>query len=210
MTTIEEEAFPAAFAPESAPYGVTYSEWTARWWQWALKIPRNRNPISDTTGKNSAEGQTGSDPVWFLAGTLGGMIERACEIPAGKAILFPVSNNESSYIEFPDLTTELELRACSKADIDKVTRLMVAIDGVELKELDLKSYRIQSPLFSVTLPEDSIFGVTAGTTQAVSDGYWMFLKPLPPGRHHIHFMGSCITDALRIEAKYEIDVKEIA
>jgi hypothetical protein len=208
LTTIEEEAFPAAFAPESAPYGVTYSEWTARWWQWALKIPRNRNPISDTTGKNSAEGQTGGDPVWFLAGTLGGMVERACEIPAGKAILFPLMNAECSFAESPDLTTESELRSCAISSNDGVTELMTTIDGVAMKESDLRNYRVQSPLFEVNFSEGNIFGVTAGPTQAVSDGYWVFLSPLSPGNHKIHFRGATVdftiesTNNFVTESKY--------
>jgi len=83
-----------------------------------------------------------------------------------------------------------------------------------LKELDLKSYRIQSPLFSVTLPEDNIFGVTAGPTQAVSDGYWVFLSPLSPGNHEIHFRGATVdftigsTNNFVTESKYDVAVVE--
>ena len=58
------------FPLDSAPYNTTYSEWTAKWWKWALEIPKEQNPVSDTTGKNCAQGQEG--PVWFLAGTYGG------------------------------------------------------------------------------------------------------------------------------------------
>lgn len=47
--------------------------------------------------------------------------------------------------------TESELRACAKSDQDKVTIVDVTVDGVPLK--DLKSYRVSSPLFNLTLPE---------------------------------------------------------
>jgi hypothetical protein len=55
------------FQPDSKPYGLTYGDWTARWWQWAYSIPKDTNPAYDDTGKYCAEGQYG--PVWFLTGT---------------------------------------------------------------------------------------------------------------------------------------------
>ena len=54
------------YPPGSNPLGVTYGEWTAKWWQWLLSIPGPVNPNLDTTGANCAQGQSG--PVWFLAG----------------------------------------------------------------------------------------------------------------------------------------------
>jgi len=30
------KAIPELFAPDSDPYGLAYSEWTVRWWQWCL------------------------------------------------------------------------------------------------------------------------------------------------------------------------------
>src|SRR5579884_1628590 len=82
---------PGVFPPGSHPYGRTYEQWSNAWWQWALSIPTNVNPLLDTTGANCQQGQSGK--VWFLAGTLGGSpVVRKCTIPAGKAIFFPVLN----------------------------------------------------------------------------------------------------------------------
>ena len=52
------------FQPDSNPYGLTYGDWTARWWQWAYSIPKDVNPSYDDTGKYCAEGQSG--PVWSM------------------------------------------------------------------------------------------------------------------------------------------------
>ena len=54
----------------SNPYGKSYGEWAAAWWQWAYSIPAAQNPITDTTGEFSDVGQSG--PVFFLAGNYGG------------------------------------------------------------------------------------------------------------------------------------------
>jgi hypothetical protein len=145
-------------------------------------MPKNINPAYDNTGKNCAQRQNG--PVWFLAGTYGHPVERACNSPAGKAILFPILNSECSYTEFPKLKTLSELRMCAKTIQDQVTTLIASIDGVPIPHL--QEYRIQSPPFNFTLPQNNILGMPANTTtQAIADGNWVFLKPLSPGIHKI-------------------------
>ena len=69
----------SVFSLDSKPNNLAYGEWTARWWQWGYSIPKNINPAYDNTGKNCAQGQSGS--VWFLAGTYGHPIERVWTVP---------------------------------------------------------------------------------------------------------------------------------
>jgi hypothetical protein len=174
----------SVFSSDSKLYNFTYGEWTARWWQWGYSIPKNINPAYDDTGKNCAQKQ--NDPVWFLAG--GHSVECVCTIPACKAILFPILNSECSFAEFPKLKTLSELHMCAKTIQDQVTTLMASVDGIPT--LHLQEYGIQSPQFNFTLPHNNIHGMPANTTtQAVADGNWVFLKPLPPGVHTIVFKG---------------------
>src|SRR5215472_12321795 len=71
------------FPPQSAPYGVSYQEWTARFWQRTLSLPVDATsfaaPLSD--------GQSGQ--VWLLAPPLGVPPTDTFKfsIPAGKAML---------------------------------------------------------------------------------------------------------------------------
>jgi hypothetical protein len=67
------------FQPDSKPYGLSYADWTARWWQWAYSIPKDVNPSYNDTGKYCAEGQSG--PLWFLTGTYKHPVDRYCTIP---------------------------------------------------------------------------------------------------------------------------------
>jgi hypothetical protein len=78
---------------DSNAYGNTYGEWSARWIQWLLSIPMAINPAFDNTGANCGQGQAG--PVWFLAGTFGGPVKRACTVPPGKALTGGVFNGTS-------------------------------------------------------------------------------------------------------------------
>lgn len=197
------------FTIDSKPYNLTYSEWTAKWWQWAFSTPREANPVLDEDGKNCAQGQSG--PVWFLAGTFGGSVVRECTIPAEKSIMFPILNSECSYAEFPNLKTESELRDCAKTFQDQVTQIETTIDGVGLQGLE--KYRVQSPLFNLTLPENNALGIQVPSTQAVSDGNWVFLKPLTPGKHEIHSSGSSVdftttsTNTFATETTYHLTVE---
>jgi hypothetical protein len=176
----------AVFPADSKPYSLTYGEWTAKWWQWGYSIPKDINPAYDDTGKNCAQKQNG--PVWFLAGTYGHAVNRKCDIPAGKAILFPVLNSECSFAVFPKLNTLAELRLCAKTIQDQVSSLKASVDGIPIP--NLHEYRIQSPSFNFTLPRNNILGLSANvTTQAIADGNWVFLKPLSPGSHKITFKG---------------------
>ncbi|HEY6757668.1 MAG TPA: hypothetical protein VI037_09825 [Nitrososphaera sp.] len=181
---------PTPFPVDTRQYNLTYGEWTARWWQWAYSTPEDTNPVADITGENCDKGQTG--PVWFLAGTFGGLNERNCVIPAGKSILFPVMNAACSKLEYPELQTESELRTCAVSSNDAVTELTVTIDGQSINETQLRSTRVQSPLFDLNLPEGNIISGHQGSTQAVSDGFWVFLSPLAPGAHEIHFRGAIV------------------
>jgi hypothetical protein len=174
------------FAAGSTPFGTPYNEWTSRWWTWLISVPLSQSPAADSTGQYCAKNQAG--PVWFLAGTFQGSAVRTCEIPASKGILFPVFNVECSFAEYPNLKSDSELSQCAREAIDSVTFVQASVDGIQIENIS----RIQSSPFDITFPEENIFGVQAGSTRAVSDGFWIFLQPLSPGNHQINFKGAVV------------------
>jgi hypothetical protein len=199
---------PGVFPINSKPYGLSYAEWTAKWWQWAMQIPTSVNPITDKTGASCAQNQSG--PVWFLAGSSGAPIIRNCVVPAGKALLFGPINSECSTAEDSTLKTEAQLKSCAVND-DVGAIAQATVDGVPLQSLN--SYKVQSPLFNFTFPQDNIFGARPGPTPAVSDGLWVFLQPLSPGNHIIHHRGAVLanpttgTQSFASDATYNLQVK---
>jgi hypothetical protein len=202
MNKVSSDSF-ELFALDSSPFGRTYAEWTARWWQWVLSISKTENPLVDQNGKNGANNQSG--PVWFLAGTLKGPAERSCAIPADRAILFPIINVEASIAE-GDGSTEEELAARVKFEMDQITDMRAMLNGTDLDEL--KQYRIQSPLFNVTLPADNILGLPAQTTKMMSEGYWLFLKPLQPRNYDLYSFGSCLAGRIKIGVSYHLTIEK--
>jgi len=176
-------------------YGNTYGEWSARWWQWLLSIPQNKNPNLDITGANCDQKQAG--PVWFLAGAFSstnGNVTRRCTVPAGKALFFPIVNaifgaavGDCEPTAAGVLCNIADLRVTTAAAMDPVT-LTASIDNQSLANLGQQ--RVQSPVLTITLPAGNVVGVNPGTfAPNVSDGYWLMLPPLPAGKHTIHFKG---------------------
>lgn len=202
-TKVTGNNMPRIFPPGSRPYNLSYGEWTARWWQWAMSIPIDKNPLIDSTGKYCAEGQHG--PVWFLAGTSGKthLAERKCTIPSKKSILFPVIVSQFSYSEIPEIKTDEELISHTAKDIVHWSLLEANIDGIELQNLN--QYRIQFGPFDLTITDNNIWNVVPGYTKAVSDGFWVFLESLTEGHHMIGFRG--IEPNFQSEVTYNIIIK---
>ena len=182
-------ANPGVAPTASRPTGRTYGEWAAAWWQWFGRIPADRHPLNDDSGADCSVGQTGA--IWFLGGTAGGPpVTRRCAVPAGTALFAPLIAYECSTAE-GNGATEAELRACANAGIDAVSDVRASLDGREVR--DVRQYRAQSPPFTFTLVEGNLFGLPAGPTPAVADGYWLFLEPLPPGQHTLTLRGVIAT-----------------
>ena len=198
---------PGVFSVNSKPHGFTYSEWSAKFWTWLLEIPSSVNPINDDTGEQCARNQEG--PMWFL---IGGPLpaERYCIVPQDKALFIPTFTTECAFAEDASLHTEEQLRSCA-LNSNQGGVAEVIVDGVSLK--DLEDYRVQSPLFNFTFPQDNSFGAPPGPTQAVSDGIFIILEPLSPGNHTIHAKGVVLgnpvlgTQGFISEANYRLTVK---
>jgi hypothetical protein len=43
---------PGILPPNSQVQGLTYGEWSARWWQYVLSIPAPQNPLEGATGNH--------------------------------------------------------------------------------------------------------------------------------------------------------------
>lgn len=136
---------------------------TAQWWQWALSIPTGQNPQLDPTGQYCMIGQRG--PVWFLGGVFtGGPATRACSVPEGAAVFFPVINEVSINSpnvcgSGPENESVKDLRQMSKAFIDVVplSSVKIQVDGKATPY-----QRVQSQVFEVALPDANVFDDPCG------------------------------------------------
>jgi len=171
--------------PDARFHGRTYGQWAAEWWVWALNTPPDQSPIDDTTGELAAVGQSG--PVWFLAGTNGGPVERTCTVPRGKALFFPLVNIcDLEFVGDPYAwSAKYALWAISHW-VDEAEGLSCTIDGVKVKRLC--SYRGAGAVRRIALGDSNLWGLPGGCYGPLAaDGYWIMLEPLSRGRHEIRF-----------------------
>ena len=176
---------------DSRPYGKTYREWAAEWWQWGLQTPAGANPLTDPSGENCTAGQHGK--VWFLAGNpfsiLGpGPVTRDCSVPRHTALLFPIVNN--GYFAFLSDPPETRTREFCRQQVEGVKdqqSLTLKIDGKVVGNLRKQFER--SAIFDVQLPAENILGLSEAEAPGLllrpscDAGYYVFLFPLAPGSH---------------------------
>lgn len=196
---------PKVFPPHAKPFGLSYGEWSARWWQQALALHSSRHPNDFDGGEVPC--RLGTRHVTFLVGTTGEPATRACSIRRGQSLLVPLINGECSEIE-GNGSTEAELRACAAAQADAFRKLHASVDGRAIG--GLHAFRFASPLFRFRSVSDNPFGVPAtppgGLSKSVADGYWIMLHPLSAGIHRIKFGGAAPAFGFTTVATYTIRV----
>ncbi len=153
------------------------------------------------------------------------------EVPAGKALFFPIINSLWVTTCVGEPRTIAEIRPMVAPFVDAATELAAEIDGVPVS--NLAQYRAESPLFCTPLvlfgvddPEDLAafcpggtpdpnctdlpnpeehFGPTDGFGPAMADGYWLMLAPLKAGGHTIHFTAT--SGEFSLDVTYHLTVK---
>jgi len=211
------------FSADSRPYGATYQQWAARFWQRKLSLPvdaaSEQLPLS--------AGQSG--PVWVLArpgARSGGVLveTNVFSVPAGKALLVEALGEWADDSDCPtfDPFTEIQLRNFLSSNWGAVSQISCTLDGVTVPgTTDPRNtpYLIGSRAFSYTLADhDNVLGVDFGLTcipdgttidGAVDEGVFLMFAPLPVGHHTIHTLGvvgPAPSPFVVVDSTYEITV----
>jgi serine/threonine protein kinase len=198
-------------------FGRSYAQWAAAWWKWALEMPPTNSagavhPWIDSPSFDVTASQTSN--VWFLGapflepGSTNSVVRR-CEIPAGKSLFFPLFSVESSSIEAPPFygeTAEAQAKL-AQSWTDLIVGPFCQLDGVPLMNLD--AYSVQSPQISIEVPAPWILGKSGGKGTSCGSGYFVFLAPLPPGRHTLRLGATMVLtkgkDPTPLDQKWVID-----
>jgi hypothetical protein len=170
----------AYFFKGSTPYGVPYEDWMTKRWQWNIQIPKEQHPVGNNANLIKCPvGESGS--VSFLTQSLQGESQYSCAIPAGHAIMIPISTGECT-TEEAQSSIPADMINCA-TEGDKYITFDVTIDEVRLNGLD-QNYAI-SKIFNMTVPKDNFLDLEPGQWKAITGGYFAFLKPLPTGDHRL-------------------------
>ena len=123
----------------------------------------------------------------------------------------------ASFAEFPKLKTVNELQTYAKqgnnvedmkVTVSKIQDTGKQTDHVTLERTDLEQYHVTSTnAFKVTLPRHNLqLFAEEGETSAVSDGYWICLRPLQPGNYDLEVSQATADDptTLTLNCNYDI------
>jgi hypothetical protein len=137
-------------------------------------------------------------------------VTRACRVPTGVTLLFPLFGNSCSTVEPPPYfgRNEAQLLACARARIESFnpeSTLVVSLDGVEVP--DIGRYRVQTPPFTIAFSPDNAFDVEPLVATSLIDIYANLFAPLAPGEHTLQFTLE-LPDGVPFGATYHLTVAE--
>ncbi|MDQ2911774.1 MAG: hypothetical protein M3T56_00775 [Chloroflexota bacterium] len=156
-----------------------YAELQREWWRWdGAFVVSKGHPGLDPTGALCGKKQNG--PAWWLE-TGGPDTERTCHVPAGRLIYLPVAMVICSPLIGYELPPN-KLQACASDEFDSYhLELTVTLDGRVVE--DVFSYRTQTGVFTLKLPEDNIYAAPGGKGPAAADSVALVLLAPRPGTH---------------------------
>jgi hypothetical protein len=206
--------------------GMSYGDWITVWNNWLLSQDPDNNDEGDmlflrgNINYKPVGGMEGAprhiDPKMFYDRT-GPKGERIFE---GTSIFFPVIDSMMKIGERYDgkiMKRIEELRYSVNKDINEGGPVWATIikkgDTKPSKIVkNLKDYRVESPLFKLNIPEDSLlmdkteYVSKPGIYDAVSGGYFILIRSLAPSTYRINF-GARGRGIYRTNAVYDIMVE---
>jgi hypothetical protein len=211
--------------PSSLPYGYSYEEWSAKWWQWYLGQSTNKLELVGCPDICSGP----ASRVRFLAGassttTVTRKVTVNADNPLFFSILSFVADNTACPISDFTSNTAAQLTAEAVGGWTAATVTTCTIDTETIAGLEDPTntvYDVVSPAFSYTTAEkDNVLSIVEGEDcipggytiyPAVTDGVYLMVAPLAPGEHKIHFVGvvgPLSAPDLKLDITYEITVTQ--
>jgi hypothetical protein len=210
--------------PSSLPYGYSYEEWSAKWWQFYMG--QSTNHIEWVGNPDISRGP--ASRVRFLNGSPVTTTEtRQVTIPAETPLFFAIlgfvaDNTACPVTAFTTNGPDIIAAEAAGGWSGAATLTTCTIDGVPVAGMDEPTntiYNVVSPSFSYTTAEfGNVLGLVEGEPcipggltiyPAVADGVYLMLSPLSPGKHTIHFVGVAgplSAPFLKIDLTYDITV----
>jgi len=190
--------------PSSLPYGYSYEEWSAKFWQWTLG--QSTNHLESLGNPDICSGP--ASRVRFLGpSTIGGeaihIETNHITVPGGTPLFLAVfalwnDNGNCPLSAFTTFTAD-QLAASDQQQWSAVTETTCTIDDIAVEgmaEPTNSVYNVVSTPFSYTTAEkDNILAGELGATclpgdftiyPAVAEGLYLMIAPLSPGKHTIH------------------------
>jgi hypothetical protein len=207
LVTAASSASAQVLEPSSLPYGYSYEEWSAKYWQWTLGQSTNHYQKLGSADICSGPASRVRFPgPSLIGGEAIHVVTNHITVEPGTPLFFPVfsfwlDNGNCPLSAFTTFTPD-QLAAMDEAQWSATTETTCTIDGVAVAGMDDPTnsvFHVVSTPFSYTTAEkDNVITAAFGATcipgdftiyPAVADGVFVMLAPLKPGKHVIHTVG---------------------
>ena len=190
------------YSKGESPFGISYGDWVAKYWNWDLSIPpdtKTNNLLG--LNENGCLVHRENSMVMLADTAAGGIWNQKCTISHNAGILIPIWTGECDQGQKgTENHSYKELSDCARSyDLGKV-KGQVKVDGIPVATLDALDYKtnimnnvieVYTKQFNATIPINSHFTAEQyGTLPAAAHGWFVFLKPLPPGNHTVYYQNS--------------------
>jgi hypothetical protein len=195
--------------------GMSYGEWAGEWWNWILSEDpdEQKGPMFFTRGANRAD-ERADMPKNNIP-----THEKDVKIPFGTAIFTGVCD-AMFRLKIGGLDTVAKIRKVANEHTSSVSEIGAIItdtnNGKKYKIVEnLEDFRVHSPLFRLNVPPNSKFmkaldeEIEPGTYDAVTDGYYILIKPLPIGKYKFEYYAKANTDDYQYKSVYNIIVDDV-
>src|SRR5919198_1548489 len=196
------------FSKDEKPFGISYDDWVATYFNWDFSISKDQFSLKPG---GCLINKTG--PMVMLVNTV---VEgspaptQVCKISSNQGIMIPLwiawCDNSGAANPATKSYTDQQLTKCAREvyNLGNI-RSDVKVDGQPVAKLDVRlslmsgslNYKVNSLAnvteiytkgFNLIMPPGTHqAGIMPGTWRAGSQGWWVFLKPLPIGEHTIFY-----------------------
>jgi hypothetical protein len=190
------------FLKDENPFGISNSDWVARFWNWDFSIPID--PQTNTFAGLEDNGcliHRDDSMVMLVDTAAGGIWKQKCTISSTEGILIPIWTGECDQAlkGFENYSFK-QLSECARAYDLGIIKGQVKIDNIPIATLDVVDYKtnamnnvteVYTKQFNATIPKGShLISERYGTFPAAAHGWFVFLKPLQTGNYVIYYQNS--------------------
>ena len=170
------------FPPDSEPYGQTYGEWEAKFWELHVNLEPEKSPASPTYQPTECL-LLQDDNMTFLSDFYSEIEYRNYECKISQIpFAIPALTEGCSYGDFENPDDKM-IEDCIRSH-NPYAIVTVTIDGKEIPDID--RFRITSDWFILNVTnKENVYDIKPGSHKAKIDAIMPIIKPLPPGVHEI-------------------------
>jgi hypothetical protein len=196
------------FPKDEAPFGKSYDEWIAGFWNWTVALSSEEA----TPKPGGCLIHESGSMVMLMNSVVGGTHNQVCDISTEQGIMIPLwmawcdNGTDINRIQDPTVNLDEKLTECAR-EVYNLGNIgaEVKVDGLPVAKLDVRMSLISGSIdykittlqnvseiytkgFNIHVPADTwLQPLVAGDWRAGSHGWWVFLEPLPPGKHTVSY-----------------------